>query len=195
MYDQDWEQRKQLSNLERVNAMSSPQDIAPAMTGGTPVCSYECNECRAILTKDLQSTNPTLQYLYALIVFPPRYHEAPIMYIMAEQTIVSPEVLRNMPTEMRAAMAGVEDLGVYLTIYDDDGKTNLGSDELYENLEKFEAEALSVMKSAMSIKSPLKKINDIREGGSFGGGGCLGVIVGGIGLGVSLWGLSHIIGG
>lgn len=170
-------------------------ETAPLMRGGTPVASYECEQCRAILARAPESLNPTMEYLHALLVYPLEYKKPPLMYVVAERANISAAALASLPVELRRMAESHLGSEAFLCAFTESGKYNLGADKDLESLEVFEARALETMRQALQITGPIRTLNDTRRGDSFpdnkSGSGCLVLICAappiGYGLVKTLW--------
>jgi hypothetical protein len=149
------------------------------MKGGTPVCSYECGDYRAVLARDPESFGP-IKYPHFLVVFRAIDNTPPIMFITAEQNVMAGEMLSMLPEELKKELGPDAGKGIFLGVFDEAGHSNLGSSNEWAVLEKFEAKALAVMRDRLNLTASVRITNDTRQGGSFGKSGCLSMIVGGV---------------
>ena len=78
--------------------MLEPAKTAPLIKGGSPVCSYECANYRAMLFRDPESYGP-MKYPHVLIVYRAIDNTPPIMFITAEQNTMSSALLTMVPDD------------------------------------------------------------------------------------------------
>ncbi len=140
--------------------MLKPGETAPLISGGTALKAYECGEYQAVLVRDPESFGP-IQYLYLLIIYQKKDNSSPIMYITAEQSMLSPAFM-----EIAADQLGQnfkEDAGydVFLCVFDESGHANLDSSNEYAKLEVFEANALAVMRKILHLTANIYVTKDL----------------------------------
>ncbi|CAK8713381.1 hypothetical protein GCAAIG_02700 [Candidatus Electronema halotolerans] len=140
--------------------MLEPGKTAPLISGGTALKAYECGEYQAVLVRDPESFGP-IQYLYLLVIYQKKDNSSPIMYITAEQSMLSPAFM-----EIAADKLGhdfEEDAGydVFLCIFDESGHVNLDSSNEYARLEVFEANALAVMRKILHLTANIYVTKDL----------------------------------
>lgn len=154
----------------------TPGINAPMMRKGTPVCSYQCGDYRAILYKNPESLGP-MKYPHALVVFRAIDNTPPIMFVTAEQNLMAAELIASLPDDLRPEDMGNPNANVFLGVFDENGHDNYSCSEEYAFLDKFETKALSIMRERLGLTSSIEVLNDTRKGGRFSGKGCLPVIV------------------
>lgn len=144
----------------------TPGVNAPLIRGGTPVCSYQCGDYRAILYKNPDSFGQ-MKYPHVLVVFRSIDETPPIMFVTAEQNLMANELIASLPEHLRPKVVGNPNSRVFLGVFDETGHENFGHSEDYGFLEKFETKALSLMKERLGLTSSIEVLNDTRRGGSF----------------------------
>jgi hypothetical protein len=140
--------------------MLKPGETAPLISGGTALKAYECGEYQAVLVRDPESFG-SIQYLYLLVIYQKKDNSSPIMYITAEQSMLSPAFM-----EIAADKLGQnfeEDAGydVFLCVFDESGHANLDSSNEYAKLEVFEANALAVMRKIFQLTANVYVTKDL----------------------------------
>ena len=138
--------------------MLQPGGNAPLIKGGTPVRSYECGSYQALLIRDPESFGP-IEYPHIMIVYRSD-EDSPIMFITAEQSTIGPELM-DMVAEQRGEDFG-DDLGhgVFLGVFDLSGHSNLGASIDYAVLERFEVEAIAVMRRWLELHASVRVTRD-----------------------------------
>ena len=144
----------------------TPGVNAPLIRGGTPVCSYQCGDYRAILYKNPESFGQ-MKYPHVLVVFRAIDETPPIMFVTAEQNLMANELIASLPENLRQNVTANLSSKVFLGIFDETGHENYGHSEDYALLEKFETTALSLMKDRLGLTTSIEILNDTRRGDSF----------------------------
>ena len=142
--------------------MLVPGETAPLIRGGTKVRVYECGGFRAVLAKDPESFGP-IKYPHVLVVFRAVDDTPPIMFVTAEQNSMGSEMMKIMSEELGQDFGGDAGRGVVLGVFDESGHSNLGSSSDYVVLEKFEAEAIAVMRRRLGLHDSAQITRDFSK--------------------------------
>lgn len=142
--------------------MLEPGSTAPLMKGGTPIRAYECGEYRAVLARDPESFGP-IKYPHFLVVFRAADDTPPIMFITAEQSTLSPELMKIAGKHLGEDFGEAAGHDVFLGVFDESGRANLGSSNDYAILERFEVEALAVMRRRLGIHASARVTRDFTK--------------------------------
>jgi hypothetical protein len=142
--------------------MLEPGNTAPLIKGGTPVRAYECGGYRAILARDPESFGP-IKYPHVLIVFRAVDDTPPIMFITAEQSTISSALMKIAAKELGEDFGEDVGHGVFLGVFDESGHSNLGSSNDYAVLDKFETEAIAVMRRRLELHASVRVTRDFSK--------------------------------
>ncbi|CAK8715354.1 MAG: hypothetical protein CDV28_11738 [Candidatus Electronema aureum] len=140
--------------------MLNPGETAPLISGGTALKAYECGEYQAVLVRDPESFGP-IQYLYLLVIYQKKDNSSPIMYITAEQSILSPAFMKIAADQLGQNFEEDAGYDIFLCVFDESGHANLDSSNEYAKLEVFEANALAVMRKILHLTANVYVTKDL----------------------------------
>jgi len=158
----NWKPYAKDTALVDEHRMLTPGLNAPLITGGTPVCSYKCGSYHATLSEDLESIGP-ITYPHVLVVFRGVDDAQPIMFVTAEKAVMTDELLDFLSGLSEDLRSETADRPVFLGVFDQSGRTNLGSSENYAILDRFEKTALAVMRDRLGLTAGVEVLSDTRK--------------------------------
>lgn len=138
--------------------MLEPGRTAPVVVGGTPIRRYLCGDYVAVLNTDIRSVGP-ITYLHLLIIFHRSDLSSPVMFVTAERNSLSALTLSLLPDDLRKTAGSDFGKSIFLGVFDQSGRRNLGIANDCSDIDVFAERALDVMKGQLKLAAPVEALD------------------------------------